>query len=683
MSKKTNDNKTNDKKLTNFKLKFLLMVLVVDAITVILLYFIMPLVQNFPPLSENIAFQEQLEELTHIQQYIIAYILCISIHSLSFFLLMRKIFAYLKKYYNNEKISYDEILNVRKDCINIPYKVFLVQMVLIIAIGMLFNFIMLVSSFTIMRFTLMIIVIASIISVILLIGTQKMLYKVNISTYEVCNKYEKNIGYRITNSKNLLFQMIPFILVILIVISLIGYSKAVQQEGFATANYYRAYLEMNKVSSDNVSMESLKNLLNNIPLQSDKDYYFIITPNDEEIYTSNPDGSISDFVLKYRDFFYEQSNGVLYETYGVDEQLYIVDITDSNGGIWYYGFKYPVVDFDLFLYYFELIIVVFIAYTILLSVWSHNISNNLIKTTESLKDILDDENLDKNNILPIVSNDEFGDLSYYYNKIQEFTVNNIEKIHENQNMLMESERLASLGQLIGGIAHNLKTPIMSTSGAIEGLSDLIKEYDSSIDDPEVNSKDHHDIARDMNEWIAKMREYIEYMSDIITAVKGQAVTLSESDAVHFTLDELVKRVDILMKHELKNAIVYLNIGIKTDEKTILNGDINSLVQVINNMISNSIQAYNGKTEQNIDLIIDKKDNNIVISVKDYASGLPKKVQEKLFKEMITTKGKNGTGLGLYMSYSTIRAHFNGDIKFETEEGKGTTFYIILPLNGNT
>ena len=683
MSKKTNDNKTNDKKLTNFKLKFLLMVLVVDAITVILLYFIMPLVQNFPPLSENIAFQEQLEELTHIQQYIVAFILCISVHTLSFFLLMRKIFSYLKKYYNNDKISYNEILSVRKDCINIPYKVFLVQMVLIIAIGMLFNFIMLVSSFTIMRFTLMIIVIASIISVILLIGTQKMLYKVNISTYEVCNKYEKNIGYRITNSKNLLFQMIPFILVILIVISLIGYSKAVQQEGFATANYYRAYLEMNKVSSDNVSMESLKNLLNNIPLQSDKDYYFIITPNDEQIYTSNPDGSISDFVLKYRDFFYEQSNGVLYEAYGVDEQLYIVDITDSNGGTWYYGFKYPVVDFDLFLYYFELIIVVFIAYTILLSVWSHNISNNLIKTTESLKDILDDENLDKNNILPIVSNDEFGDLSYYYNKIQEFTVNNIEKIHENQNMLMESERLASLGQLIGGIAHNLKTPIMSTSGAIEGLSDLIKEYDSSIDDPEVNSKDHHEIAHDMNEWINKMREYIEYMSDFITAVKGQAVTLSESDAVHFTLDELVKRVDILMKHELKNAIVYLNIGIKTDEKTILNGDINSLVQVINNMISNSIQAYNGKTEQNIDLIIDKKDNNIVISVKDYASGLPKKVQEKLFKEMITTKGKNGTGLGLYMSYSTIRAHFNGDIKFETEEGKGTTFYIILPLNGNT
>ena len=98
------------------------------------------------------------------------------------------------------------------------------------------------------------------------------------------------------------------------------------------------------------------------------------------------------------------------------------------------------------------------------------------------------------------------------------------------------------------------------------------------------------------------------------------------------------------------------------------------------MISNSIQAYNGKPEQNIDLIIDKDNkNNVIISVKDYGPGLPKKVLDKLFKEMITTKGKNGTGLGLYMSYSTIKAHFKGDIVVETAEGQGTTFNIIIPL----
>lgn len=258
-------------------------------------------------------------------------------------------------------------------------------------------------------------------------------------------------------------------------------------------------------------------------------------------------------------------------------------------------------------------------------------------------------------------------------------IEDMETIKNNQDILMERERLASLGQLIGGIAHNLKTPIMSISGAAEGLTDLVKEYDSSIDDPEVNSQDHHDIAKDMSEWIVKIKEYTEYMSDIITAVKGQAVTLSETENISFDIDELVKRVDILMKHELKNALIYMNVQMNAPKNTKINGDINSLVQVINNLISNAIQAYNGKTEQNIDLILNKSDGNLIISVRDYGCGLPQKVQEKLFKEMITTKGKNGTGLGLYMSYSTIKAHFNGNITFESKEGEGTTFSIILPL----
>ena len=73
-------------------------------------------------------------------------------------------------------------------------------------------------------------------------------------------------------------------------------------------------------------------------------------------------------------------------------------------------------------------------------------------------------------------------------------------------------------------------------------------------------------------------------------------------------------------------------------------------------------------------------NNIIFIIQDYGSGIPKKVQDKLFNEMITTKGKNGTGLGLFMSYSNIRAHFNGNMTFESEEGKGTKFIITIPLN---
>ena len=256
----------------------------------------------------------------------------------------------------------------------------------------------------------------------------------------------------------------------------------------------------------------------------------------------------------------------------------------------------------------------------------------------------------------------------------------METIRNNQDRLMERERLAGLGQLIGGIAHNLKTPIMSIAGAVQGLENLIKEYDESIDDPVVNSQDHHDIARDMEEWIPKIRAHLEYMSDIITTVKGQAVaSLSSDTSEEFTVDELIKRVNILMKHELKNAYIYMNVMMKTDENQILKGNVNSLVQVVNNMISNAIQAYAGKKDQNIELVVSKKENNIVISITDFAGGLPKEVQDRLFKEMVTTKGKNGTGLGLYMSYSNIKAHFGGDITYVTEQGKGTTFNIIIPI----
>lgn len=278
----------------------------------------------------------------------------------------------------------------------------------------------------------------------------------------------------------------------------------------------------------------------------------------------------------------------------------------------------------------------------------------------------------------ILSNNSFlGTLVLFKDTTQH--MQDMQTIKDNQDMLMEKERLASLGQLIGGIAHNLKTPIMSIAGASEGLSDLIKEYDSSIEDKEVTIQDHHDIAHDMNVWVNKIKEYTEYMSDVITAVKGQAVVMSEQDSYLFTIDELVKRVDILMRHELKNALINLKTSVQIDGNFEIKGNVNSLVQVINNMISNSIQAYGGKANQTIEFNIFKQDSNIIISIKDFAGGLPKEVSDKLFKEMVTTKGKNGTGLGLFMSYSNIRAHFNGNITVDSKLGVGTEFKISLPL----
>lgn len=228
--------------------------------------------------------------------------------------------------------------------------------------------------------------------------------------------------------------------------------------------------------------------------------------------------------------------------------------------------------------------------------------------------------------------------------------------------------------MIGGIAHNLKTPIFSVAGGLEGLSDLINEYDASIDNESVTNEDMHDIAKDMREWIEKLKGHISYMSDVITTVKGQTVTLSDNESIDFSVTELFKRVDILMKHEIKNALATLEIQNNVGDADLLTGNINGLVQIINNIISNSIEAY-GKnyTDKKIELVANIRNDTIVISIKDYGPGISEVAQKKLFKEMITTKGKNGTGLGMFMSYSNIKAHFSGDLTYETEARKRHLF----------
>lgn len=666
----------NTKEVKRQKLKFFGLVVIADFIAVMISYLIMPLAQNFPPYTENFAFQNAVQPLTHIQQYTIALIIGVCLHMFSFKLLTKNIYKYMNKYYRKEKISYEEIKKVRAECINIPYKFFAFQIILFFTVGLFFNFVMLANALSIIRFTLIILSIASLLAILLLIVTQKYLTQVLLTTYNVCTKYEKHTGFRITNSKNIIIQITPIFLVILIVLSLIGYSKAVTQEGFASANYYRAYIDTKNIQPSDVTTDNLKEILDTIPLKNNWDYYFIITPDDKEIYTSKQDGEISSFVLAYRDFFSEKTNGIWYEKFGVDEQLCSTKLTDINGDTWYIGYKYQTVDTNLLVYYSIIILFVTLVFSYIVYYLTKNLSKDLITISTSLKDIL---TTGTGKQLPITSNNEYGDLSYYYNKIQELNSKNIEEIKNNQEILMEKERLATLGQMVGGIAHNLKTPIMSISGASEGLKDLITEYYKSIGDSDVTISDHHDIAKDMRDWVDKIDGYTSYMSDIITAVKGQAVTLSNQDVVSFTISELVKRVQILMKHELKHSLIDMDIHMNVDENMTLNGDVNSLVQVLNNLISNAIQAYEGTENQKIDLDLNMDGNNLVISVTDYGKGIPEDVQKKLFKEMVTTKGKNGTGLGLFMSYSNIRAHFNGNMRFESEVGKGTTFEIILPV----
>ena len=255
----------------------------------------------------------------------------------------------------------------------------------------------------------------------------------------------------------------------------------------------------------------------------------------------------------------------------------------------------------------------------------------------------------------------------------------MKKLQDSQERLMEQERFAFLGQMIGGLAHNLKTPIMSISGCINASEALLDECEESLGDEEVTQEDFREIYGEMRDWFKKVKESTAYMSDIITAIKGQAANIETDEKVTFTIDQMIKRSMLLMRHELLNSGCKLKVTYDESENISLQGDINNLVQVIGNLLTNAIysQKQVGGGEIEIEICYDQQ--NLKILVKDRGTGISENVLKKLFKSMVTSKGTMGTGLGLYISNAVIRGKFNGEMWAENREGGGCIFGIAIPL----
>lgn len=659
--------KNSEKK---YSLKYILITNILIFIFIgLILYKFLPFVLNYPPNTIDNQFQLNLVGIKYTHQYIILF----SVLILVLYISLRFVLGKLS--FKNMSTSTDDINKIRKKCFNYPYFMLLFQAfvptilaaILLIAFKTEFELLL--------RLTILIFSFTTLFAIIsYMINKQFFVHKL-IDTSNLSNDTANSMKLNIY--KKLYLQLIPLFLYSFVLLLLLMTSIMTTEKGDLLYHFYREELIKTFDASTTYTLDNVETLLKNIGLKNERDHIFIFSADNGEVYFSTE--PLNDFFTTYTLNYYNNTNGHSYDYYGQNTGGAVIKLSTDSGdffvGIRYYVFSSsviaPFIVVALLLIVFNSLFVIYIG---------KDLSRDISSISSGLELISHSEDITNSKALPITSNDEIGSLTIAFNDIQRLTKQNIEQIKDNQSMLMEKERLASLGQMIGGIAHNLKTPIMSLSGAAEGLKELTHEYDISIGDPEVTNEDHHEIVKDMDEWIKKIREYTEYMSDVITAVKGQAVAFSNEANTSFTIQEVVKYVDVLMKHELKNALVSLNVNVNVPESISINGNINSLVQVINNMISNAIQAYNGKPDNHIDFTITLQNNNINFIIQDYGAGIPQSVQNKLFKEMITTKGKNGTGLGLFMSYSNIRAHFNGDIDFESKEGKGTKFIIIIPVN---
>ncbi len=572
---------------------------------------------------------------------------------------------------DSEKIRY-----IRNKCMHIPYFVYFMQIILP-CLGFLMCFLIsgkinVETLIFLSKLEVLIITFSTFTGVILFVFSKKVLTEILFLTIRESNIDSLRLGVK----SKIFLQILPVFTAAILFTSLLGHSRVIHEKGDVLFKINASQLtkistNIETVKNEQEIKEALSDLVNANPGEVKKSYFYI-TPEGEFKFL-DAQGPGSRFINNSK----ELTNLYKGRIYGYSGEIQGTAIkVNGTGGYWTVGVKYKVLSEQSTMFFIISFLVLLIINVLVIYYFSKSLANDLRLVVKGLNEIIEGDRNNKRAKLPVTSNDEVADLVLAFNRIQDIEKDKLELFEKQQDHLIENERLASLGQLIGGITHNLRSPIMSISGAYEALKDLINEYEESIDDTDVTRSDHHEIAKEMISWVEKIKPQCSYMSELISAVKGQAVGRNVLSSNSFSIGELIKRVDILMNHELKTNHCKIQKDIEIDLNTEIKGEINNLVQVLNNLIINAIHSYDGE-EGMINLSIMKKDKNVEFIIRDNGRGIPKEVQEKLFKEMITTKGKNGTGLGLYMSYSTIR-RFRGDMRFQSEEGKGTAFYITIP-----
>ena len=276
---------------------------------------------------------------------------------------------------------------------------------------------------------------------------------------------------------------------------------------------------------------------------------------------------------------------------------------------------------------------------------------------------------------------------------QKYELNNtLNDLTQAQTHLVQSEKMASLGQLTAGVAHELNNPINFISSSIkplqrnvEDLLGLLNRYDSVIEKSNLSGefgeveevKESLDMAYLIKETQNLFKGIVEGSSRSMQIVKDLR-TFSRMDENEF------KKVDIhdginstllLLHHKMQNRIsLHKNYG-KIPHVECLPGKLN---QVFMNILTNSILAIEDKGEIAIETSI--MGDKVKISIKDNGKGMPPEVREHIFEPFFTTRTVGeGTGLGLSISYSIIEEH-NGVIEVYSEPDEGTEFIIILPFN---
>jgi PAS domain S-box-containing protein len=231
--------------------------------------------------------------------------------------------------------------------------------------------------------------------------------------------------------------------------------------------------------------------------------------------------------------------------------------------------------------------------------------------------------------------------------------NDITEKKKSEEMLHRQDKLAAVGQLAAGVAHEIRNPLTSMKGYAEFLQ---------LDEKDPQRQEFIEIILDE---IDRVNNIVE---EFMVLAKPKAVELEERNII-----PIVQNVVSMLKFEARKRNVKLEFD-TVEEIVQIECDENRLKQVFLNFIKNGIEAMPDGGDLRVKAEI--HDENIVISIQDTGVGIPPEILKKIGEPFYTTK-KNGNGLGLMVSFKIIESH-NGKVYIESEQNKGTTFKILLP-----
>lgn len=613
----------------------------------LIVYPLIPYLLNYPPNSIDTKFQSAVVGMQYTNQFILLMILGIVVNVMILYFFFRKLDYWKNSKDETTKNKARLTAQIRDICANGIYKLLPIHSIVICSIVV----IVLSAASTEFGLTLKLAIIITIWSVIadllLYVFCNKVFYSILRESYYYIDKKDDKI-VRMSIKDKMTVQSLATILVILAVMTFFGYSRITYERG-----EFLKEVELNKLA--NVINDNKDNLINYI--KQKQEGYFIMDENFKVIYDNY---GMSKFATEYIRYYPELNR--TYFQYGSDVEgvNYKVSI---DGKTYYVGKMFQVMPLSYTAMYFSFNLCLLLIYILITSFFSRNVKNELENLSHSLHELLNnDEVIGKE--LPITSNDEISDLIDAYNKIQKKTKGYIDELETKQEIIVKQGQLASIGELAGGVAHDINTPISAIKSGILMFREMLGQR--STDEAEI---------------LKRMDNCADKIINIVNSMRNQMRNLGGTTKIDFKVSDVIEDIRIITYNEFNKNNCKLEVEIQ--KEAIINGDPTKLGQVLTNLLVNAIQAYN-KKEGIVKVILStNEDNMVLIKVSDNAGGIAEDIQEHIFKSMLTTKGTVGTGFGLYLAYSVIKGVFGGEITFESVKGVGTTFSIKIPLANNT